>query len=260
MKVKPILKVLWISFLSTFTLVLSQTLTVNGFKDINTIKLSFLEVPIEYFVINFFVFVILTIVFIIIEKLMPVHKLGKGVLYAVMVSFVWIALKFQPIAFENIKRYIFDSLVFIIPILIYGIFLGYLATENKETIAAKKSQLSYLSISVIWILFHLIYMAISGVAKNQLFNYIVWLIIASLVLGLVFGLIYEFSLKGKTNNLFVTSIAVLLIFISYYAYRFAINRLFDVQLLIRISLDITSIILAIQFIEIYLNRIKRLNK
>lgn len=260
MKVKPILKLLWISFLSTFTLVLSQTLTASGFKDINTIRLSFLEVPIEYFIINFFVFVILTIVFILTEKLMPIHKLGKGVFYSTMVSFVWIALKFQPIAFENVKRYIYDSLVFMIPILIYGIFLGYLATEKKESFAFKKSQLGYFFISAIWILFHLIYMIISDSAKNQLFNYIVWLLIASLVLGLVFGLIYEFSLKGKRNSLFVTSIAVILIFISYYAYRFAVNSLFDVQLLIRISLDITSIILAIQFFDIYLNRTKKIIK
>ena len=260
MKVKPILKTLWISFLSTFTLVLSQTLTASGFENINTIKLPFLEVPIEYLIINFFVFVMLTILFILLNDLMPVHKLSKGVLYSFMVSLVWIALKFQPSAFENISKYIFDSIVFMIPILIYGVFLGYLATEKTKTFEFKKRQLGFSSISAVWILFHLIYMAISGSAKGQVFNYISWLIVASLILGLVFGLIYEFSLAGKKNSLFVTSISIVLIFVSFYAYQFAVQGEFDVKLLIRISLDITSIILAIQFFEIYLHRLQKPEK
>jgi uncharacterized membrane protein len=76
----------------------------------------------------------------------------------------------------------------------------------------------------------------------------------SLALGLVFGLIYEFSLTSERNSLYVTSAAVIVIFISYYAYQFAINRTADIQLFIRVLLDITSIILAIQFFEIFSNR------
>lgn len=260
MKVKPILKTLWISFLSTFTLVLAQTLTTNGFENINKIRLSFLELPIEYFIINFFVFVILTILFIMLNDSLPVHKLAKGILYALMVSLVWIALKFQPSAFENIRKYIFDSIVFMIPILIYGVFLGYLATEKTKTFEFKKRHLGYSLISAIWILFHLIYMSISGSPEGQVFNYIVWLILASLILGLVFGLIYGFSLSSEKNSLFVTTIAVIIIFFSYYAYQFAVRSEFDVKLLIRISLDITSIILAIQFFEIYLHRLEKPEK
>lgn len=254
MKIKRIFKIFWISLLSTMVLLFAQTLTSKGFDGFNTIRLSFIDVPLEYFIINFLVFAILTILFIIINELLPVHKLAKGVFFSAMISIVWIALKFQPSAFENFSRYIFDSFVFMIPMLIYGVFLGYLATDKRTVFKFEKKHLAYLIISVIWILFHLIYVFISGVAKEQVFDYIVWIIFASLILGLVFGLIYEFSLENKKNSFYLTSLSVFLIFISYYAYQFAINGEIDVQLIIRVALDIVSIILAIQVLEMYFNR------
>lgn len=260
MRIKPALKTLWISLLSTFTLVLAQTLTAEGFKGINTIRLSFLQVPFEYLVINFFVFVLLTILFIMINEMLPFRKLSKGIVYAAMVSIIWIALRFQPSAFEDFRKYIFDSFVFMIPMLIYGIFLGYLATEKTATFKFQKQQYSYLIISITWILFHLIYVFVSSAAKGQVLNYIVWLIIASLIIGFIFGLIYEFSLESKKNSFYISSFSVILIFSSFYAYQYAINRQIDVQLFIRVALDIASIILAVQVLEIYLNRFKSLKK
>lgn len=257
MKFKPIFKILWISLLSTFTLVLSQALTTKGFENINTIRLFFLEVPIKYLAINFLVFVMLTIVFMLLNDKLPVHKLLKGVVYSLMVSFVWVVLQFQPITFETATKYIFDSIVFMIPMLFYGIFLGYLATEKTVVYEEQSSFFGFLSISIIWILFHLIYMVISESAEGQLLSYIVWLVIAGLIIGLIFGVIYDFSLSGTKNGLFITIIAVILIFGSYYAYQYALNDVVDVQLLIRIALDTTSIMLAIQFSEIYLYRVKK---
>jgi|SRR5690554_5091351 len=254
MKIKPILKTLWISLLSTFILVLSQTLTLRGFEDINTINLLFLEIPIEYFVINFLIYVMLTILFILTNDLIPFPKLAKGVVYSVMISVVWIALRFQPKALTNFSRYVFDSIVFVIPILIYGIFLGYLATEQTKKFKFEKKHLGFLLISAIWIMFHAFNLILSQPVKEHWFYYILWVIPTSLALGLVFGLIYEFSLTSERNSLYVTSAAVIVIFISYYAYQFAINRTADIQLFIRVLLDITSIILAIQFFEIFSNR------
>lgn len=255
MKLKPILKTLWISLLSTMTLILAQTLTTRGFEGFNTIRLSFLDVPLEYFIINFLMFLMLTILFIVINELLPMHKLSKGLFYALMVSIVWIALKFQPNGFENFKTNMFASFVFIMPLLIYGLFLGYLATEKTFTFEFKERQKYYFIVPLVWILFHLIYVFVSGVAKGQVVNYIIWIIVTSLILGLVFGLIYELSLKSKKNSFYLTSLAIVIIFGSFYAYQYAINREIDIQILIKLALDIVSIILATQVLEIFFNKL-----
>lgn len=259
MKLKPILKTFWISLLSTFILVLSQNLTEKGFQDINTIRLAFVEVPIEYFIINFFVFVLLTILFIKINDLLPIHKLAKGILYAVMVSFIWTALRFQPLLFEDIKRYLFDSFVFIIPMIIYGIFLGYLASNKSTSFKFEKRQFAHLIISLTWILFHIIYMIISGSAKGQVFYYIIWLLTTSLIIALVFGLVYEVSYVNNKNTFINMSLAVIIVFVTYYSYRSAIIGQFQIQLLIRVMLDFVSIMLAVQIIELYFNSFKELD-
>lgn len=260
MKWKPVLKTLWISLLSTLILVLSQNLTEKGFQDINTIRLAFVEVPIEYFIINFFVFVLLTILFIKINDLLPVHKLAKGILYAGMVSIIWTALRFQPLIFEDIKRYLYASFVFIIPMLIYGIFLGYLASNKSTTFKFEKRQFAHLIISAIWILFHIIYMFISGSAKGQVFYYILWLVTTSLTIALVFGLVYEISYANNKNTFINMSLAVIIVFLTYYSYRFAIQGQFEMKLLIRVLLDFISIMLAVQIIELYFNSFQEIEE
>lgn len=260
MKLKPILKTLWISLLSTLILVLSQSLTEKGFQDINTIRLAFIQVPIEYFIINFFIFVLLTILFIKINDLLPVHKLAKGIFYAGMVSLIWTALRFQPLIFEDFERYLYDSFVFIIPMIIYGVFLGYLASNKSNSIKFEKGQLTHLIISVVWILFHIVYMLIFGSAKGQVFYYILWLITTSLIIAVVFGLVYEISYAKNKNTFINVSLAVIVVFITYYSYRFAIKGQFEMKFLIRVLLDFISIMLAVQIIELYFNRFQEIEE
>lgn len=131
---KASLKTLWISFLSTIIKILAQTLTTEGFSDINTIKVAFTEVPIEYFAINFFIFVALTVLFILINQQIPAYKLLKGFIYTIMVSFVWTALRFQPNVLENFAKYAYGVATFFIPMIIYGALLGYLSTDRQKNL------------------------------------------------------------------------------------------------------------------------------
>lgn len=255
-KIKTVLKTIWISGLSTITKLLAQTLRADGFKDINTIRMAFIEVPIEYLLINFFIFVALTILFIFINEQIPTYKLIKGVVYGLIVTVFWTALRFQPNIFENFMQNLIDIIVFSIPMIIYGVFLGYLASDKTTTFKFSKKQISSLIISLGWLLIHLIYMIFVPPAKGQTFNYIIWLLTASIIIGIIFGFFYQLSLKCKYNTLLINALIVMVMFSSYYAYRFSIVNKFDLMLFIRVLLDIISVLLSIQFIELYLGRPK----
>lgn len=254
MKIKRIFKITWISVLSTFILVLSQNLTSEGFQGVNTIKMSFVDVPFVYLIINFSIFVALTILFIFFNKFIPSRKLLKGVIYSMIISILWIALRFQPMMVENFKKHLVDSIVFIIPMVMYGIFLGYLAEENKVQFKFERRQLSYLIISMTWIVFHIIYMIIARPAQGLVLYYLIWLVTTSLIISIVFGAIYEMYYLSKFNGFFITSISVFLIFISYYGYRYTLTGSVDIELFIRVALDVFSVVLAIQLLEFYFNR------
>ncbi len=255
MKFKLVFKVIWISILSTFLLVLSQNLTNEGFEGITKIKMSVIDVPIEYLLINFLIFVALTILFIYVNKFIPTRKLLKGIFYVVVIIVLWIALRFQPFLFENFSKYLHDSVVFAIPMIIYGVLLGYLSTDKKIDFKLDRRQISYLIISAVWLLFHIIYIVIAKPAKGQLANYGIWLIMTSLIIGLVFGFIYETIYLSNYNSFFVTSISIFLIFTTYYGYRFTLSGKLDLELFIRVALDVFSVIIATQFLDFYFNRI-----
>lgn len=254
MKFKLVFKVLWISLLSTFLLVLSQNLTSEGFEGITKIKMSFIDVPIEYLIINFLIFSTLTILFIYVNKFIPVRKLLKGVFYVAVIVILWIALRFQPYLFENFSKYLHDSFVFALPMIIYGVLLGYLSSDKAIDFKFEKRQISYLIISLVWILFHIIYMVIAKPANGQFGSYIIWLISTGLVIGLVFGFIYETIYLTDYNSFLNTSISIFLIFTTYYGYRFTISRNLDLELFIRVALDVFSVIIATQFLDFYFNR------
>lgn len=93
-------------------------------------------------------------------------------------------------------------------------------------------------------------------AKSQIFNYIIWVLFTALVIGVTFGFFYEIHLKTKYNSIYMASIVVFVVFVSYYAYQFSLNNEFDLKLVIKVLLDIVSVIISILFIEIYLNRLK----
>lgn len=256
MKLKPYLKTFWISALSTFILVFAQTLTEDGFQNIRAIEFANFDLPLQYILANFFNFVLLTVVFIIIEKYIPTKKLLKGVIYAAIIYFLWFALKLQPIVGETFKTRFYSSLTFLVPLFIYGIFLGYLALDSEIKFKFEKRQLAYSIISLIWILFHIIYLFIDKTAEGQILQYIIWLVLTSLIIGIVFGLIFEFTYLNKGNGFFLTSVSTLIIFSSYYIYMFSVIGHFELKLFIRSLLDIISVTLAIQMVEIYFNRFK----
>lgn len=254
MKAKPIFKTIWISLLSTLTLVLAQTLKPRGFEGFNKITLFFVKVPLEYFLINFLIFLMLTIFFTFVRDLFPVDKLYKGIVYASMISIIWVVLKFQPSTYINILDKILDSVVFLVPMFIYGIFLGYLADEKTVSFKIEKKHAFYFIISFVWILFHIIYVFLSGIAKGQFISYIIWMFIISLILGIVFGFGHEMSIEKKKNSFYLSMAFVILMFGSYYLYQFTINNIIDVELFIKIALDVVSIVLALQVLELLFSR------
>ncbi len=243
---KKILKTLWIAALTTLTKLLALTLTKDGFSKLPTLG----SVPFEYLAINFLLFVGLTVLFIYIEENIPVFKLLKGVVFSMLVSIVWSALIFQPALFDNITKYLTGIFIFMGPMLIYGAFLGYLSTENKKKFSFTKKHLIYLFISAGWLIFHLLFMIFVPPLEGYRFKYILWLIPTSLIIGLTFGFFYLIHEDSKYNPLVISSIIVLVIFLGYYADRFVSDKSFEWVFFIRILLDVVSVILTIQVIEL----------
>lgn len=245
--VKKVLKTLWISALSTVMKLLAQTLTKSGFGELP--KLG--TVPIEYLVINFIVFASLTVLFIFIVDYIPTYKLLKGVLYSLLISFVWTALIFQPQLFEDFRGYIINIGVFLIPMVVYGAFLGYLSTEKKNHYKFSKDDLKYLIISLLWLVFHMIFVIFIPPMRAHFLNYAMWLLTASVIIGFIFGFFYHIHIESKYNTLLISSIIVAVVFFSFYIDRYATGKTFEWAFFIRLLLDIISVVLSLQVIELY---------
>lgn len=244
---KKTLKTLWIAALSTLMKVLAQNLTRPGFGELP--KLG--SIPLEYLAINFIIFVGLTVLFIVIEEYMPTYKLLKGVLFSLLVSVIWIALLFQPLLFSNFKDYVTGIGVFFVPMLIYGAFLGYLSSEKKYKFTISRTQFRYFIISFTWLIFHLIFIIFIPPPKAQLFNYFIWLLGASFIIGFISGFFYEIHLNSKYNTLLVSSIIVVVFLFTFYIDRYASGKPFEWEYFIRFLLDAVSVILALQVIELF---------
>lgn len=249
---KNILKTVWIALLSASIKLIAQNLTKAGFVGLP--KLG--AIPLEYLVINIIIFSALTILFIYIESYLPFNSMFKGIAYTILISIIWIALIFQPEMFENFRSYLIGVGVFFLPMMVFGMLLGYLSTSKKNKFIVTKDLFKYFIIAVFWLGFHAIYMTFIPPNKTQIANYGIWLLTASAVISIIVGFFYEIHIGSKYNTLLITSIIILVVFSTFYLDRFATNKSFRWEFFIRLLLDVVSIILSIQVIELYITRFR----
>lgn len=243
---KTILKIIWISLLSTVVKVLTQVLVDDNFLTFLSPGEPRIEpFHIEYLIINIVVFVVLTIIFIYGRKYIPVSKLFKGVVYSFSITLIWFALKFEPNSEETIYNYFLNILIFFIPMMIYGLFLGYLSDEKTSTYKIKENILSSVIYLSSWIFLRIIYIVLEiNQASFKVFTGTLWLVLTGTAIGLVFGLLYDMSKLPKRQTLHWIFIFSLAVFPGYYLSEYTINKLFNPYRFLAVSLDVLAIIIS----------------
>lgn len=249
---KKVLKTLWIASLSTLMKLLAQNLTRDGISGLPTLG----SIPYQYIIGSFLMFVSLTILFIFIVDYLPFNKMFKGIFYAFFIGLLWTSIMFKPETFKSIEDYFVGIAVLITPLMVFGVFLGYLSNDKKISFKFHKSLLTNYVIGFLWLLFHIMFMVFSPPGKDLRVNYIIWIVITSIVVSVVIGFFYEIHINSKYNTLLITSIIIAVIFINFYADRFISDRLFEWIYLIRLLLDVVSIMLSIQVLELFKPRMK----
>ena len=240
---KKVFKITWISILSTLVKMLAQLLTKDGFQNFNSFKTAIGDIPYEFILVNFLVFVLLTIVFIYVNDKIPSTKLSKGLLYSLCVSLVWFVLRFEPNSYDQIIDYFIDILIFFVPMLIYGIFLGYLSDPRKHSLDFSKSYVASIFVGAFWILFRVIYFLIDidEPKTNNTISVIIWLLVAGVVIGFIFWMIYKnIRMNIVSSQLCIFGIS-LMVFLSYYSFEFVSLKSFYSLQLLKITFDLLAI-------------------
>lgn len=243
---KTIFKIFWISTISTIVNILTKILVDDNFLAFLALDNPKLEkFHIEYIIINFVVFTILTIVFIYGKRYIPTSKLTKGVFYSLSISLIWFALKFEPSKSESFLNYLLSIITFFIPMMIYGIFLGYLSSEKSFTYKLSEGFLASFIYLSSWVLLRVLYINI-GVDRGlfHIFSGALWLVIAGTVIGVIFGLIFDMSYGDKKETLIWILLVAVITFSGYYLLEYTLDKFFNPYRFIAVGLDVLAIIIS----------------
>ena len=240
---KKVFKITWISVLSTLVKMLAQLLSKDGFQNFNSLKTAIGDIPTEFILVNFLVFVILTVVFIYMNNKIPSTKLSKGLSYSLSISLVWFVLRFEPNTYDKIIDYFVDTLIFFVPMLIYGVLLGYLSSPRKHLIDFSRSYYASIIVCVLWILFRVLYFIIDidEPKTNHTISVLVWLVVTGAVIGFIFWMIYKnLRMNMVSSQLSILGISII-VFLSYYCFEFISLKSFYPLELLKITFDLLAI-------------------
>lgn len=245
-EMKTLFKIVWISLLSTIVNILTKILVDDNFLTFLSLDEPKLErFHIEYTLINLVVFTILTIVFMQIKKYIPSSKLTKGIVYSLSISVIWFALKFDPTGSEKILQYIFNVITFFIPMMIYGIFLGYLSSEKTFSFKISESFLSSFIYLSVWVLLRVIYINLEfDKGLPHIVSGTLWLVITGTIIGIVFGLAFDLSYDGKKETLRWILLVAIITFGGYYLLEYTLEKLYNPYRFIAVGLDVGSVMIA----------------
>ncbi len=243
---KTIFKLFWISLLSTIVNILTKTLVDDNFLAFLSLDEPKLErFHIEYFIINYVVFTILTLIFIYGKRYIPTSKLTKGVVYSLTISVIWFALKFEPAKNFNLLKYILNVITFFIPMMIYGIFLGYLSSEKTFAYKLSEGFLSSFIYFSSWILLRVIYINLEiNQGFFRVFSGALWLSAAGVIIGALFGLIFDSSYGSKREILRWILLVSIITFGGYYMLEYTLEKFFNPYRFIAVALDVIAIVIS----------------
>lgn len=249
---KTVFKVTWISFLSTIVRGLAQMLTKEGFKNVSSINTMLGPLPIYYFIVNFVFFLAITIMFIPLNKYIPSSKLTKGIVYSMSIGLIWFALRFEPNTYINALAYIVDIIVFFIPLAIAGVFLGYLADDEKRVYKpSKNSFIASTMVAAFWIVGKIIYFLLDPKEPKDtnLLTNMIWLLLTGLIIGMTIIIIFETIKAPRTQTFMYMSIMLIIIFIGFYTYKQVINPKFYFLLTLKPLIDIVFVTSGLLLVE-----------
>jgi hypothetical protein len=156
---------------------------------------------------------------------------------------VWFVLRFEPNTYDKIIDYFVDTLIFFVPMLIYGVLLGYLSSPRKHLIDFSRSYYASIIVCVLWILFRVLYFIIDidEPKTNHTISVLVWLVITGAVIGFIFWMIYKNLRMNMVSSQLSILVISLIVFLSYYCFEFISLKSFYPLELLKITFDLLAI-------------------
>lgn len=244
---KTTFKVIWISLLSTIVTVLAHLLADTTHHPLFILKTPLLDIPYLFLMVTLLIFTLLTLIFIGIKSYLPASKLTKGILYTSLISIVWIVLNLEPTTIKSFAGFIITILVVLAPMSVYGVFLGYLSSEQTNKLSISLSYLSIFIIMILWLSFRGLYYLIDVDApkRSNILETILWLSVSSIVIGVVFSIFKKLiKLPFLTKAVWLFNL-VSAIFVSYYLMGYSLGVVFYPMEYVKILFDIVSVMLAL---------------
>ncbi len=243
---KTLFKIIWISLLSTIVNILTKILVDDNFLAFLKLDEPRLErFHVEYILINIVVFILLTMVFIYGKKYLPSTKLSKGIVYSLGISLIWFALKFEPTPNEKLMSYILNIITFFIPMMIYGVFLGYLSSEKEVEYKVTEAFLSSFIYLSAWIFLRIIYLTFD-VSKEEflVFRGTLWIVLTGVVIGVIFGLLFDVKTKTSKQTFVWIFLVSAVTFSCFYLLEYTMDGMFNPYRFLALTLDIIAIVVA----------------
>lgn len=244
---KTTFKVTWISLLSTIVTLLSHMLADANYHTVFVIKTPLFDIPYLFILVVLFIFLLLTLIFIGIKPFIPTSKLTKGLIYSNLIALIWIVFNLEPRATLSFFGFIVQILVIIIPLNIYGVFLGYLSSDKTYKHAFSFTYIGMIIILISWLAFRGLYYFIDVDARktSDLLQTLVWLLGSSVVIGFVFTYLLNVIKQSFLIKLVWLFNIVAAVFIGYYLIAFSLDVVFYPTQYIKIFFDILSVMLGI---------------
>ncbi|MFA5720039.1 MAG: hypothetical protein WC939_03160 [Acholeplasmataceae bacterium] len=243
---KTTFKVTWISLLSTIVTLLTHILADTKYHPSFILKTPIVDIPYLFLIVMLLVYFLLTLLFIGINQMIPTTKLKKGIVFTTLVSIIWIILSMYPSKITSFSSFLGSILIILVPMSVYGIFLGYLSSEKKVEFSKRMPYFSLVSIMVFWLLFRYLYYFMDGdEPKIKDVKTIVWFLSSGLFIGLVFSMFKMYINSPaliKLTWLFNLSATI---FIGYYLFSYSLDTVFYSIQYVKISFDVLGVMMGV---------------
>lgn len=254
---KTTFKVTWISLLSTIVTLLTHMLADTKYHPSFILKTPIVDIPYLFLGVMLVVYFLLTLIFIGINHTIPATKLKKGMVFTSLISLVWITFSLHPSKIDNLGSFVLAILIVLVPMSVYGIFLGYLSSEKSVQLSTKIPYTKILIIMVLWLLFRYTYHFIDGdEPKIKSVGTFFWLISSGLVVGLVFSCLLVYINYPKPLKLLWLFNLAATIFIGFYLIGYSLDSLFYPIQYLKIGFDLLAIMLGV-VINLVMDKVKK---
>ena len=228
--------------------------------------------PIVFIIYGFIYYALLGYIFVIIQSKLNGSKLIKGLSYGIFFCIITFIIYFEPLpttttlSLTNMTWMVVDG----IPYIILGVLLGrFLSTESKIQKPTKNyiSKKLLLLIPLIFLIGRLISYNIFHIVSrynNNPLTTLIWVLIVGSVLAILYYYILRPSIISTPKNtaIYFGIIFGIYIFMFNFAYALIVSISYEgyIDFILRTSMDVIFVTLAIFVFEFLNSRNKTLNK